>query len=73
MPTYKVHLHQEPEGGYTVSVPVLPGCITYGENIDEALLMAREAIQLYVAELEERGERIPDDTNTLEYSVNISA
>ena len=59
MPTYKVHLHQEPEGGYTVSVPVLPGCITYGENIDEALLMAREAIQLYVAELEERGERIP--------------
>ncbi len=64
-------LHKEPEGGYTVSVPALPGCITYGEDIDEAMAMAKEAVELYIEELESRGEEIPDDTNTLEYSLNL--
>jgi predicted RNase H-like HicB family nuclease len=68
--TYKIMLHKEPEGGYTVSVPALPGCITYGEDIDEAMAMAKEA-DLYIEELESRGEEIPDDTNTLEYSLNL--
>jgi antitoxin HicB len=69
--TFKVMLHKEPEGGYTATVPVLPGCITYGENIDEALLMAKEAIELYLEEIKERGEAVPDDSNTLEYSLNL--
>ncbi len=73
MYTYKIHLHKEEEGGYTVSVPSLPGCITYGETIDEAILMAKEAITLYIEELQERGENIPDDKNTLEYSLNVEA
>ncbi|MBE8714098.1 type II toxin-antitoxin system HicB family antitoxin [Sphingobacterium hungaricum] len=59
MHRYKIHLHQEPEGGFTVSVPTLPGCITYGENIDEAISMAKEAIELYIEELQDRGEKIP--------------
>lgn len=71
MYTYKIHLHKEIEGGFTVSVPVLPGCITYGENVDEAISMAKEAIELYIEELQERGESIPDDSNTLEYSLNL--
>lgn len=69
--TYKIHLYKEPEGGFTVSVPVLPGCITYGENLDDAMEMAKEAIELYIEELQERGEMIPDDRNTLEYSLNL--
>lgn len=69
--TYKIMLHKEPEGGYTVSVPVLPGCVTYGENIDEAIAMAKDVIALYVEELQSRGEVIPDDSNTLEYSLNL--
>ena len=69
--TYKIHLHKEAEGGYTVLVPALPGCITYGEDVDEALSMAKEAIELYIEELQERGEAIPDDSNTLEYSLNL--
>jgi len=69
--TYKLHLHKEPEGGYTVSVLSLPGCITYGENVDEAVKMAKEAIELYIEELNFRGESIPDDSNTLEYSLNL--
>lgn len=71
MYTYKIHLHKESEGGFTVIVPALPGCITYGENVDEAISMAKEAIELYIEELQERGEVIPDDSNTLEYSLNF--
>jgi predicted RNase H-like HicB family nuclease len=73
MYTYKIHLHKEAEGGFTVSVPVLPGCITYGEDVDEAIAMAKEAIELYIEELQERGEAIPDDSNTLEYSLSLEA
>ena len=71
--TYKILLHKEPEGQYTVTVPALPGCITFGENIDHAIKMAKEAVELYIEELQERGELIPNDNNTLEYSLNLSA
>ncbi len=64
-------LHKEPEGGYTVIVPAFPGCITYGENVDEAIIMAKDAIDIYVEELLSRGENIPDDSETLEYSLNL--
>jgi predicted RNase H-like HicB family nuclease len=47
--TYKLLLHKEPEGAYTVMVPALPGCITYGEDIDQAIEMAKEAIELYIS------------------------
>jgi len=73
MYTYKIHLHREAEGGFTVTVPALPGCITYGEDVDEAIAMAKEAIELYIEELQERGEAIIDDSNTLEYSLNLEA
>ena len=32
MHTFKIHLHKEEDSRYTATVPVLPGCITYGEN-----------------------------------------
>lgn len=72
MYTYKLHLHKEPEGGYTVIVPAFPGCITYGEDVEQAIEMAKEAIELYIEELNERGGIIPDDSNTLEYSLNLA-
>jgi len=46
--SYQALLSAEPEGGFTVTVPELPGCITYGGNIDHAVAMAKEAIDLYV-------------------------
>ena len=67
--TYRILLKPEPEGGYTVLVPALPGCITYGETIEEARAMATEAITLYVEELQARNEEIADDNDTLEYSI----
>lgn len=68
---YRILLHKDPEGIYTVTVPSLPGCITYGENIDQALEMAKEAIEVYIEELKDRGEEIPDDSNTLEYAMKL--
>jgi antitoxin HicB len=73
MLTYKIHLHKEVEGGFMVTVPALPGCITQGDDIDEAIAMAKEAIELYIEELKERGEPIPDDSNVLEYSLNLAS
>jgi antitoxin HicB len=70
--TYKIMLHKEPEGQYTATVPALPGCVTYGENVDHAISMAKEAIELYIEFLEEKGEEIPDDNATLEYSLNLT-
>lgn len=73
MYTYKIFLHKEAEGGFKASVPVLPGCITYCKKVDEALAMAKEAIELYIEALKDREDIIPDDSNTLEYSLKLEA
>jgi antitoxin HicB len=69
--SYRILLREEPEGGYTVSVPTLPGCITYGENIPDAISMAREAIALYIQSLVAHGEEIPSEAGTLEYTITV--
>ena len=71
--TYKVFLQKEPEGGYTVTVPALKGCVTYGENVEHAMEMAKEAIELYLESLMERNEEIPSDDNKLEYTITLPA
>ena len=71
--TYRVVLRKEPEGTYTAMVPALPGCITWGENIEHAMEMAKDAITGYIGVLKEEGEPIPDDNETLEYSLQLSA
>jgi len=57
--TYKILLTKEPEGAYTATVPASPGCITYGDNIDHAISMAKEAIEVYIEHLEEKGKCTP--------------
>ena len=57
--SYRVLLKKEPEGGFTVNVPSLPGCVTFGETLEESLSMAREAIELYIESLAAHGEEIP--------------
>ncbi|MFH1595825.1 MAG: type II toxin-antitoxin system HicB family antitoxin [Pseudomonadota bacterium] len=48
----KVVLEPSDEGGFTVYVPSLPGCISEGETMEEALTNIREAIDLYLEEEE---------------------
>jgi predicted RNase H-like HicB family nuclease len=50
---YKVALHRSDEG-ISVSVPALPGCWSEGDTEEEALANIRDAIQEYLAALEER-------------------
>jgi predicted RNase H-like HicB family nuclease len=73
MYTYRIILSKEPEGGYTVTVPSLPGCVTHGDNIDHAIEMAKEAIEGYIEILKEQGEDIPDDSSSLEYSLTLAS
>ena len=68
---YRVLFRKEPEGGYTVPVPSLPGCGTYGESIDSAVNMVKEAIELYIEDLKERGEEVPTDDGTFEYTLTV--
>ena len=49
------------EGGYTVTVPALPGCITQGETVEQCIERAKEAIQGYIESLEAAGEPIPEE------------
>jgi antitoxin HicB len=61
MSEYRVVLVPEDEGGFSVFVPALPGCYTQGDTRDEALTMAKEAIELHLESLREHGEPIPAD------------
>lgn len=49
------------EGGYTVTVPALPGVITEGDTFEEARSRVKEAIQGYLKTLRKRGRPIPHD------------
>jgi antitoxin HicB len=49
------------EGGYTVTVPALPGCVTQGETIEEAIAMAKDAIRLYIETLLADGQPVPQE------------
>lgn len=68
---FKILLRKEPEGGYTVTVPSLPGCITFGDTVDDAIQMSKEAIELYVDALKANGEEVPTEEGVLEYTVSL--
>jgi predicted RNase H-like HicB family nuclease len=59
MAKYLVYLQPAEEGGYIVSCPALPGCVTQGETAQEALEMIRDAIEGYVESLRKHGEPVP--------------
>ena len=56
---YRVVLEPQPDGGYTVYVPSLPGCISEGDDRGEALKNIREAIALYRESLADRNIKVP--------------
>jgi len=56
---YKVVVEPQEEGGYTVYVPTLPGCVSQGEIVDEALDNIKEDIEVYLESLKQRGIGLP--------------
>jgi predicted RNase H-like HicB family nuclease len=62
--TYTVHFEYFSDGeqeGYNVTVPALPGCITWGRTLEEARAMAEDAIRGYLESLLKEGEPIPEE------------
>jgi antitoxin HicB len=51
----------EEDGGYTVTVPALPGCVTQGDTLEEAIAMANDAIRGFLEALAKDGQPIPEE------------
>lgn len=64
--TYLAVLEPSSDGGYGVFFPDLPGCVSFGETIEEAQEMAAEAAGLHVYGLEQDGDQIPVPSLMLE-------
>jgi antitoxin HicB len=62
--TYTIEIHpgEKDETGFWVSVPALPGCFSRGATYQEAISNSREAIELHIEGLLERGEKVPVET-----------
>jgi len=70
---FRVILEPNESGGYTVTVPVLPGCISEGDTREDALVNITEAIQLYIESLRADGEPVPGDEAVEEAVVEVAA
>ncbi len=58
---YTVILEQEPDGGYVVHTPALPGCVSQGDTREQALANIREAMELYIEDCIEAGDPVPKE------------
>ena len=59
-------LQPEPEGSYTMTVPSLPGCISYSETFEKAIEMIKDAMEGWLAVAKEEGMPIPEQSETIE-------
>ncbi|EKD57036.1 MAG: hypothetical protein ACD_58C00017G0002 [uncultured bacterium] len=73
---YNLIFRPEEEGGFTVMVPSLPGCISYGRNLIEAKKNIIDAIDGYIKSMIKHDELIPsDETNfitSLDYNISTT-
>ena len=68
---YTIILVPEQEGGYSVEVPALSGCYTQGETKEEAISMAKEAIELYLESCRACNEAIPQESGIESLTVSV--
>lgn len=69
---FKVILEPDEDGGYIISCPLLPGCYTQGETVQEAMANIREVILLVLEDMEEQGLPVPDPSGALVGSVAVA-
>ena len=69
--SFSIFYEQDSTGGYVAIVPVLPGCHTQGETLEEAEINVREAIELYLESLAAHGEQIPVEGRSFQGRVTI--
>lgn len=56
---YVAIVHRKPGTGYGVSFPDVPGCVSGGETVDQAMRAAETALSLHLADLHQEGEAVP--------------
>jgi len=61
------------EGGYTVTIPVLAGCISEGDTFEEAVRNIQEAALLYLGVLREERQTIPEERGTVVAPISVRA
>lgn len=62
---YTVIFEPAEEGGYVVSVPTLPGCVTQADTFEEAVKSMKDAMRGYLEVLKEEGEEIPQEKENI--------
>jgi antitoxin HicB len=68
---YTVILEKNEKGGYTVTVPALPGLVTEGDNLEEAKKMAEDAIYCYLEGLKKEKEKFPVEKEIGQFRVTV--
>ncbi len=71
--TYTVVVMREKDGRYSVMVPALPGCATWGETLPQALRMVEEAVLAYMDGLEALGKSAPHDVEAVTVDLGDAA
>jgi len=61
------------EGGFVVECPAIPGCVSEGKTIEEAITNIRDAIEGCLTVLKEKGEPLPEPADTLLTTVEVAA
>jgi antitoxin HicB len=71
---YKIPLTlaPQPEGGYTVTSPLLPELVTEGDTAEEALENVKDALAAVVETYEENGRQLPPSTQVMDLSMPLS-
>ncbi len=69
---YNVIFRSEPEGGFTASVPSLPGCISFGKDLIEAKKMIIDAIKGYIISLRKHNEIVVSDKENFVSLISIN-
>ena len=62
----KVTLKKEVDGRWSASIPVLPGCSSWGSSQHEALENMKDAAEIYIEDMIDAGERLPQPSNEIE-------
>jgi antitoxin HicB len=56
---FRVLIEEDEDGGFVVTCPTLPGCVSQGDTRPEAMANIREAIEAYLESLEKHGDPVP--------------
>lgn len=70
---YTAFFEANENGGYTVTVPALPGLVTEGKTLEDAREMAKDAIRCYIEGLKKAKEPIPIEKETAQLRLTVSA